>query len=266
MENQEKINKRISLTKSQLTTDEGQKLLNLCVEITNDGEISQEELSNLTQLISEHTLSELPAFNYLLEAIQRSKSDKELYKAIESVLPVNDRKAARKNRTDKEHATKTLALEERKAKKALEKHQAKLDAPIMTFDFMTAGTKFENRAPIIDRYLDEDDTVYFERDLNNKFSKNAVKMITKNHIQFGFVPEFEAEEIANLLDQGYDYECYVKKIIGYNYPIPVIKGHFFRKKINHAPIEIKTQKLTFTIPMFVFIVIVMAYYLFTYIA
>ncbi|QKG77401.1 HIRAN domain-containing protein [Streptococcus canis] len=59
--------------------------------------------------------------------------------------------------------------------------------------------------------------VYLEREPNNEFDKNAIKVLI-NNIHVGYIPKKKAKKIAKLIDNGYNYraelsidECFYQK-------------------------------------------------------
>src|SRR5512137_1259375 len=94
--------KRISLTKVQSETVIGKELISLCMDFTDDGILSDDEVNQLKQWIDDKKEIEMPAIAYLNNAItlyfdsgsEEFKNKKFLYKTIESILPIAERKIA----------------------------------------------------------------------------------------------------------------------------------------------------------------------------
>lgn len=204
---------RVSITLKQLDDPAAQALLNACIDITNDGQISPDEVTALYALACKHQDSTLPAWLHIRYALQMQVDTKELHKVIEKIMPVPDREVAVKNRKQHEQA---------EAEKYSLFHHA---------NFMIAGSKYEGRPKVIKEHVAAGDDALLIRDKNNRFSQHAVKVCTKNGFQVGFIPEFEAEKIASLIDKGADYDAVFTKILGYDYPIPVVDVEFFDKNI-----------------------------------
>jgi hypothetical protein len=88
---------------------------------------------------------------------------------------------------------------------------------------MVAGVSHENRWMTVDRYVEQGDTVYLERDCGNIYSDNAIRIFIDNGECIGFVPERIAKGMASLLDDGNISQAEVKKILdGRDIPIPVV--------------------------------------------
>ena len=215
---------RVSITLKQLDDPAARALLNACIEITNDGQISPDEVTGLYALACKHQDSTLPAWLHIRYALQMQVDTQELHKAIEKVMPVPDRETAVKNRKRHEQA------------------EAEKNRPLHYANFMIAGSKYEGRPKIISQHVTPGDDAVLIRDKNNRFSQHAVKVCTKNGQQIGFVPEFEAEKIANLLETGSAYDAFFSKILGYEYPIPVVDVEFFNKNANNQKSVIETPK------------------------
>ena len=54
--------------------------------------------------------------------------------------------------------------------------------------------------------FNKDDKLKLELEPNNKFDKNAVKVLTLNNIHIGYIPRFYCESVVNLIQKGYNNE------------------------------------------------------------
>jgi len=241
---------RISLTKAQSETETGKALLSLLIDITNDGVLSENEIIHLQAWLGNNQAQILPAISYLRETASTYKDtnnpahgDKKIFlKAIEAVMPVNERKLAEGARRQAEASVKTHNREQKEQKKLQEKQEKLRNKPIGAANFMVAGTKFDGRPTIIENHLWIDDDVYLLRDINNKYSRNAVMVLTKQGYQIGFVPEDYAKDIAQLLDKDCPHQATVTKILGYNHPIPVIQCYFYRTDSDVTTTNVQAKK------------------------
>jgi hypothetical protein len=94
---------RISLTRTQRTSQIGAELLSLCQTVTADGSLNDEEVSSLREWLTAHAASDLPAIRFLAPIVERILADgvvnteerRELYLAVEKVLPPDARGLAR---------------------------------------------------------------------------------------------------------------------------------------------------------------------------
>src|SRR5690606_37108687 len=97
--------------------------------------------------------SELPAVIYLREAVSKVLEDGQvsteerawLQKAVETVLPKEERQFAAMRRREAKSEMRAAELEE----KAREREAAKKDQPAARFDFMVAGVHHEGRASLV---------------------------------------------------------------------------------------------------------------------
>ena len=94
--------RRLSLTKMQRVSVAGAELLSLCREITEDGNIDDQEILDLRQWLNDHTVEDLPAIAYLSNTVEKILADgrveplerDELYVAILKILPPDVRAVA----------------------------------------------------------------------------------------------------------------------------------------------------------------------------
>lgn len=186
--------KRTSLTKAQRQSEEGIKLISLCQSFMEDGRISDEEIYALKQWLEANKACGFPAIDFLSETIEQILKDgkitreeqETIYKALEKVLPPD----LRKDVIGKRCKDKTLK-----------------------WNFMVAGTRYENRSEIISKYVKPNDTAYLQREYNNKYSKNAIKVLSQNGEMIGYVPELLAVQIAPFLDKGYRAKGFFTKVL-----------------------------------------------------
>lgn len=105
-----KRGRSVSLTKKQLATAVGVDLLAMCQSITSDGSISSAEASALKRWLSNNADHDLPGISHLVPVVDRILADgivtadeeRELYSAIEAVLPPDIRGVAKSVRRDVE--------------------------------------------------------------------------------------------------------------------------------------------------------------------
>jgi hypothetical protein len=183
--------------------------------VTEDGSLSKQEIVDIRDWLVRNRDSDLPAVQFLFETLKRIVADgivtkeerTELYKAIETVLPVEARKQAKEQRQEVET----------------------LNGPVWSANFMVAGVFYEGRAAIISRFVHDGDRVFLVRDRANKFSRNAVEVRLQNGLQIGFVPEEEAVDAAPYFDQGFWHRALCTKILtGGRSPIPVVQAYLHR--------------------------------------
>ena len=220
---------RKSLTKRQLQEPVALELLALLQTVTSDGRLLEEEVQLLKQWLEDNRESSLPAVEHLRSSVETVVADGRvtpeectwLQKAVETVLPREERDLAALRRREAVADERRLAAEEKERLAELRR----LNRPIARFDVMVAGVLHEGRAAVIERFVGESDTVYLAREPQNRFSPNAIAVRLTNGFDIGYIPETEAVNLAPVLDQGALHSAEVKKILhGRRAPIPVIWG------------------------------------------
>lgn len=224
-------NARLSLSKIQLASQAGADLLSLCQCVTADGSLAEAEIVELRGWLEEHKETDLPAIAFLVPIVESILEDgvvtddesKELFVAIERVLPADVRSIAKAARRSVEEAAKEEERAQRTREKEAQRAERERKLPIARFDFMVAGTRYEGRGKVIERYVSEGDSVQLVRDYRNSHSKNAIEIHAHRGAQIGFVPEEDARVLAPLLDAGKRWEATVKKVLtGGRSPLPVV--------------------------------------------
>ena len=182
--------RRLSITKLQRQSAAGADLIALCQTITEDGSLSQEEVAALKQWLDDHGATDFPARDYLFHTIERIVADgnvtlderRELYRAIETILPADLRSPVTAKRRGIEQAATDQARAEREAGKQAERDERERSRPVGSWNFMVAGVRYEGRPQVITEYASPDDAVYLIRDRENRFSRNAVEVRLWNGI------------------------------------------------------------------------------------
>lgn len=229
---------RVSLTKTQRESEVGAELLSLCQVVTTDGSLSEEEVSSLREWLQEHKDEDLPAISHLIKVVETIVADgrvtpeerRELFIAVEAILPPDVRAIAKSARRTVEQKEKDRLRLQRELDKERQRDERERNSSIEHWDFMVAGSRYEGRPAVIDRYARLAAPAYLVRDPSNKHSRNAVEVRTTSGHQIGFVPEEDAADIAPLLDAGHPYLAQIKKILtGGRYPIPVVIADVYRR-------------------------------------
>lgn len=231
--------RRTSITKLQRQTGVAADLITLCQAITDDGRLSDEEISALRKWLGANRNAPLPAINFLAETVDRILADgkvtpeeqRELYAAIEAALPPDIRESVKGTRRSRDLAVKEV---EHEARTAIARREAMLGHTALDqWDFVVAGVMFEGRAEIVRQHAIPGDVAYLIRDRANKFSKNAVEVRLANGMQAGFVPERLAAEISPLLDTRHKHRATIKKVLQGDWaPMPVIVASLFVAESN----------------------------------
>jgi HIRAN domain len=241
--------RRLSLTKTQRESDIGAELLSLCQVVTADGSLSDDEVSSLREWLQEHKAEALPAISHLIPVVERIVADgrvtsdesRELFIAVETVLPPDVRGIARNARRTVEQKEKDRLRVQRELEKVRQREERERNDPIEHWDFMVAGSRYEGRPAVIDRHARVASPVHLVRDPDNRHSRNTVQVHTESGHQIGFVPEDDAADVAPLLDAGHPYSAQIKKILtGGQYPIPVVIADIYRKDAT-VPSRVRPQ-------------------------
>lgn len=112
------LSRQFSLSQTQLATTLGAELLSLCQSVTADGRLAPEELEGLRQWLSDAAAADIPALGYLRKSIERVLADgritpeeyREVYRAVEAILPFEARKQALAARQQFESAEASAAV------------------------------------------------------------------------------------------------------------------------------------------------------------
>lgn len=75
------------------------------------------------------------------------------------------------------------------------------------------GISYEGRQRFIEK-IKQGDALDLVRDPNNKYDRNAIKILTKSRLQLGFVRKELAQQLADAMDRGNRYFCEVTGITG----------------------------------------------------
>lgn len=230
--------RRASLTKTQRESEVGAELLSLCQAVTTDGSLSDDEVLSLREWLQEHKEEDLPAIAHLMPVVERIVADgkvtpderRELFITVETVLPPGVRGIAKNARRTVEEKERDRLRIQRALEQQRQREERERNSPIEHWDFMVAGSRYEGRPEVIDRYARVAAPVFLVRDPGNRYSTNAAEVRTASGHQIGFVPEEDAADLAPLLDAGHSYLAQIKKILtGGRHPIPVVIADVYRK-------------------------------------
>ncbi len=200
-----------TLSKTQIGTALGAELLSLCQSVTADGRLAPEELEGLQQWLHDADTAEMPAVKYLRRSIERVLADgritpeeyREVYRAVEAILPFEARKQA-------------LAA------------RAEVDTAIAIVTFMVAGVRQEGRPEVIERHARPNDVIVLARQREDCASDAAISVRLSNGSEIGFVPDDDARQLAPLLDDGCRYEARITEVLTTGRgPIPVVQARVF---------------------------------------
>jgi hypothetical protein len=210
------------------------ELLTILQTITADGRITEEEAKQLSDWLADNTAAaSLPGFHYLNGVLSHALADglltaderKEIFKAIEKVLPPDERRAAKERRGAVETAER---LQARAEKEAQRQHRI-ANTVAKSANFLVAGVGYEGRERVVEKYASVGDTVYLVRDPDNKYDRNAIEIRLANNQQVGYVPAELAAESVSLMDAGFLQRAYITKLYeGRRHTIPVVQAYWYR--------------------------------------
>jgi hypothetical protein len=220
------LTRQHSLSQAQLATALGAELLSLCQSVTADGHLAPEELQGLQQWVNDADAAALPAVQYLRTSIERVLADgritpqeyREVYRAVEAILPFEARKHALAARQHVE----TAEAEARRRGEAL------TDTAIADLTFMVAGVRQEGRPELIERYARVGDVIVLARERDESANTTVIRVQLSSGAEIGFVPAEETGNLASLLDGGYRYEARITELLTTGRsPIPVVRAQVF---------------------------------------
>jgi hypothetical protein len=230
--------KHVTLSKAHRTTPEGRELIALLTELSDDGQVTREEMEQLRQWleVDRSVDVDFPACAFLYEVVDTIAADGEISEeeldrlvlAIERVLPSDVRLAARQRRRRYREARKR-EKSARRAKERAELRATRLaerqrSKPLHYADFVIAGAcRSEERREGCES-LDVGDAVILEREPSNRHDSNAILVLSEDGSELGYVPRTEASEMAALLDAGAEADARVKKLLHTHddYVLPVV--------------------------------------------
>ena len=227
------LTRQYSLSRAQLGTALGAELLSLCQSVTADGRLAPEELEGLQQWLHDADAADLPAVKYLRTSIERVLADgritpeeyREVYRAVEAVLPFEARKQALAARQEVETAAAAGARVEHTAR---QRGMPVADTAMATVTFMVAGVRQQGRPEAIERHARPNDVIVLARQRESRESGVAISVKLSNGSEIGFVPEGDARQLAPLLDGGYRYGARITEVLTTGRsPIPVVQVRVF---------------------------------------
>ena len=236
--------RRISITKLQRRTGAAVELIALCQTITAGGRLADDEIVAFKRWLTDNERIDLQAKDFLALTVTKILTDgtvtdeerDDLHAAIEAALPPDVRADVRARRRARQGADREQRRIERNAARTAAREARLRDTPLETWDFMVAGSLYEGRPEVIERYARIGDPVYLARDPTNRFSANAIEIRLPNGMQIGFVPETDARDMAPELDSGCPHRAYLKKILaGRRAPIPVVVASLYHPEAAQFP-------------------------------
>ena len=233
------VRKRLSLSKQDLTAVAAAELIELLDRITADGKITLEEATELREWLASSDQLDIPGITYLRGIIDAVLADghlsqdehKELFRAVEKVLPPELRGEAKERRRVFEVAEK-LRL---KKEKDEERERKRINKPVMSIDSLVVGGRFRGIQETQFRSLlapGRSVTLYLQPD--NPHDPNAI-MVVVDSIHVGYLQREIAASASTYLCNGYRYQAWVTKVLeGRHYPLPVVAAPVYYPEATHA--------------------------------
>lgn len=227
------ISMRVYLTQSELETDIGNELLQLCLEITRDGKLDLSEIKALRKWLRNHEgNSTVAAIGYLSEIMNRITANNvinrdeltELHLAVERVLPAAVRTAANQARRNREAKKQEIKREQQRVEKEaakndrirkLEEENARKMRIRHKFSKVAGVSYFNNNGTDRQSVLAKckpGEQLILKHDPANEHSECAIEVRRTTGQQLGFVPEWLAQEIRATTDSGYRVLAVLKEI------------------------------------------------------
>jgi len=220
--------RRVTLSKAQCETETGRALMALLTELSDDGQVSREEMERLRGWLEKDHGVDFAALPFLYEVIDQVSVDGEvseeeldrLATAIERVLPKEIRQATVLKRRQAREARRTVAREAMRREKTEARKQAETAREtarrqagiIFQADFPVRGAfRSAERREACRRIL-EGDRVTLEREPDNAHDANAIIVLGEGDCELGYVPREESEQLAPLLDAGTLVEATVRRV------------------------------------------------------
>lgn len=225
-----------TLTAADIQVGVGAELLALCQTVTQDGSLSNNDILSLRNWLAANRHADLPSISFLISTINLIVADgkvtmderRELYRAIETILPLDARKEATTYRRIVEAQQKAEKKAAALAEAEVQRLERERNRPLAKANFMVAGVFYEGRSEVVEEYVLGDERVFLARDPMNQFSRSAIEIRLQNGLQIGYVPESDAREFAPYLDQGCPHLAYVTKVLrGGKIPIPVVQAYIY---------------------------------------
>jgi hypothetical protein len=234
------LTRQFALTKPQLATELGAELLSLCQSVTADGRLAPEEIAGLRQWLSDAEAAELQAARFLRGVIERVLADgritaeeyKEVYRAVEAVLPFEARQQAHAAREQAESSDLSTRAQASAMPLPVARPAHTGSAPSIDLTFMVAGVRQDGRPALIEQHASTGLAVTIELAAASSRSDEAIAVKLPDGTQIGFVPAAEARQIVPLLRQDAHCSAHIVRIRSSGRsPIPVVQVRIFPPEI-----------------------------------
>ena len=145
--------RRVTLTKAERDSGVGQELIALLLDLSDDGQVTRDEMNRLRHWLEVDRGVEFPACAFLYEIVETIAADGEIADAeldrlilgIERVLPNDVRSIAREKRKQHREARKVANAATRAAARAKAVAVRERTRVLHRGDFVVAGVRFSER-------------------------------------------------------------------------------------------------------------------------
>jgi len=230
------LTRQFALTKPQLATELGAELLSLCQTATADGRLAPEEIAGLWQWLGDADAAEMQAARFLRGVIERVLADgritaeeyKEVYRAVEAVLPFEARQQAHAAREQAESSASSTPAQIPAAQAAAGGWAQTEPTPIVDVTFMVAGVRQDGRPALIEQHASAGLAVTLDLPVARPRGAQTIAVKLPGGAQIGFVPAAESRQLVPLLQQRGHYGAHIVRIRSSGRsPIPVVQVRFF---------------------------------------
>jgi hypothetical protein len=220
------------------------ELASLLKSITVDGQITDEEIAHIDEWLAAHpdcVLAPLELLRATSAAIRANgpiskEGRKAFHKAVEQVLPPDERRHSKAVRKARELTEQAKQKEERTtelAEKRAAKEKARADAaanrernrPLFQANFPVRGVMHGNRRKVIRAFLEQGQPVVLRREPNNVHDKWAVLILVPHdgyNDDIGYVPREIAATLGPLMDKPHKYVAECSVILPDEPRVPII--------------------------------------------
>jgi hypothetical protein len=238
------LTRQFALTRPQLATELGAELLSLCQTVTADGRLAPEEIAGLQQWLGDAAAAEMQAARFLRGVIEHVLADgritaeeyKEVYRAVEAVLPFEARQQAHAARQHAESSALAARAPTSTVTAAVAGTAQAHPASILDLTFMVAGVRQDGRPALIEQHASAGLAVTLDLATAGSCSGEAVAVRLPGGAQIGFVPAPEARQVVPLLQLGGHYSAHIVRIRSSGRsPIPVVQARFLPAAVEAMP-------------------------------
>jgi hypothetical protein len=220
------------------------ELVSLLKTITADGQMTDEQIAQVDAWLAVHPDSGLPPLE-LLRATSAAIRDhgliskegrKAFHKAVEKLLPTEDRRHSKTVRAARELADAARHKEERataQVEKRAAKEKLRADAgetrernrALYRANFPVSGTRHGNRRAIIKSFLQPGQPLNLVREPGNPDDRWAVRILVPHGGRaddIGYVPREIASILGPLMDKPHKYIAECTKILAGEPGVPIV--------------------------------------------